>query len=77
MGGPSATDDLEQGHFTKTWLAVSRSPGATRSGRVWHHRRPAAIPAAARDSSFQDKLLKRLAEVAGIDFEGQFGTRRQ
>ena len=55
MGGSSASDDLEQGHLTQTWLAVSGSPDATRSGQVWHHHRPAPIAAAARDSSFQDR----------------------
>jgi hypothetical protein len=76
MGGPSASHVLEQGHLTQTWLAVSGSPDATRSGQVWHHHRPAPI-AAARDSSFQDRLLKQMAEVAGIDLEGQYGARRQ
>jgi NAD(P)-dependent dehydrogenase (short-subunit alcohol dehydrogenase family) len=65
MGGPSASDDLEQGHLTQTWLAVSHSPDATRSGQVWHHRRPAPIAAAARDSNFQDRLLTHLAEMTG------------
>jgi hypothetical protein len=69
MGGPSATDDLEQGHLTQTWLAVSDSPDAIRSGAVWHHRRPAPIAAAAGDSNFQDRLLKELAEKTGIDLE--------
>ena len=71
MGGPSATDDLEQGHLTQTWLAVNDSPDAIRSGQVWHHRRPAPIAAAAGDSSFQDRLLKQLAEITGIDLESQ------
>jgi NAD(P)-dependent dehydrogenase (short-subunit alcohol dehydrogenase family) len=76
MGGPSATDDLEQGHLTQTWLAVSDSPDVTRSGQVWHHRRPASVAAAARDSSFQDRLLKQLAEVTGINLDGRYGARR-
>ena len=69
MGGPSATDDLEQGHLSQAWLAVSDSPDAIRSGAVWHHRRPAPIAAAAGDSNFQDRLLKELAEKTGIDLE--------
>jgi NAD(P)-dependent dehydrogenase (short-subunit alcohol dehydrogenase family) len=69
MGGPSATDDLEQGHLTQTWLAVSDSPDAIRSGAVWHHRRPAPIADAAADSNFQDRLLNQLAEKTGIDLE--------
>ena len=70
MGGPSAPDDLDQGHLTQAWLAVSGSRDATRSGQVWHHRRPVSIAAEARDSSFQDRLLKQLAEITGIELEG-------
>ena len=40
MGGPGAPDDLEKGHLTQTWLAVSDEAAATVSGRYWHHRRP-------------------------------------
>ncbi|HEV7195437.1 MAG TPA: daunorubicin C-13 ketoreductase, partial [Pedococcus sp.] len=71
MGGPSASDDLEQGHLTQTWLAVTDSPDALRSGQVWHHRRPAPIAAAAGDSSFQDRILQQLAEKTGIVLESQ------
>ena len=71
MGGPSATDDLEQGHLTQTWLAVSDSPDALRSGQVWHHRRPAPTAAAACDRNFQDRLLNQLAEKTGVDLERQ------
>ena len=38
MGGPGAPDDLEMGHLTQTWLAVSDDPAATVSGGYWHHR---------------------------------------
>ena len=31
MGGPSASDDLEQGHLTQTWLATTDDPEAMRS----------------------------------------------
>ena len=41
MGGPSASDDLEEGHLTQTWLAISEDTQATRSGQMWHHRQPA------------------------------------
>ena len=37
---PPATTS-NKGHLTQTWLAVSGSPDATRSGQVWHHHRPA------------------------------------
>ena len=34
MGGPAATDDLEQGHSTQVWLAVSDQPEANVTGQV-------------------------------------------
>src|SRR5207344_1208219 len=45
MGGAGAPDDLEEGHLTQTWLAVSDDPAAKVSGGFWHHRqqqKPAA-----------------------------------
>jgi NAD(P)-dependent dehydrogenase (short-subunit alcohol dehydrogenase family) len=67
MGGTSATDDLEQGHLTQTWLAISSEPQATRSGQVWHHRRPAHVAPTAQDPDFQDRLLRRLAGLTGYE----------
>ena len=32
MGGPAAPDDLEEGHLTQSWLAVSDDSAATVSG---------------------------------------------
>lgn len=67
MGGPAATDDLEQGHLTQTWLAVSDDAAALDSGHVWHHRRAAPTSAAAQDHRFQDDLLAKLATLTGLD----------
>src|SRR6266852_2388406 len=39
MGGPGATDDLDAGHVTQTWLAVSDDREATTSGGYWYHQR--------------------------------------
>jgi NAD(P)-dependent dehydrogenase (short-subunit alcohol dehydrogenase family) len=66
MGGPKAPDDLEQGHLTQTWLAVSDDPAATVSGRYWHHRRPYAAATEASDPAFQDRLVARLTELTGV-----------
>ena len=68
MGGPGASDDLEQGHLTQTWLATSDDPEALRSGQVWKHRQPTAVAAAARDATFQDRLLDQLAGLASYQF---------
>lgn len=67
MGGPAATGDLEQGHLTQTWLAVSDDPAALETGHVWHHRRRAPIAAAAQDHRFQNALLAKLATMTGLD----------
>ena len=60
MGGPSAPDDLEQGHVTQVWLAVSSKPDAMGSGGYWHHQRRYAPAPAVSDVAFQDRLLDHL-----------------
>jgi NAD(P)-dependent dehydrogenase (short-subunit alcohol dehydrogenase family) len=57
MGGPGAPDDLEAGHATQVWLAVSDDPDATTSGGYWYHRGRQAAAPATRDEGFQDRLL--------------------
>jgi len=61
MGGPGATDDLEMGHLTQIWLAVSDEPAATFTSGYWYH--PAAE---VSDPGFQDQLLAKLAELTGV-----------
>ncbi len=69
MGGPNAPDDLEQGHLTQTWLAVSDDPAAKVSGGYWHHRQQRPPAPEALDPSFQDRLLNHLIELTGISLE--------
>ena len=66
MGGPSATGDLQMGHLTQTWLAVSNDAAATVSGGYWYHRQRQAPAPQARDPAFQDQLLDRLAALTGV-----------
>lgn len=66
MGGAWATDDLDLGHLTQTWLAVSDDTSATVSGRYWYHREQHAPAAAARDTAFQDHLVERLGQLTGV-----------
>ena len=66
MGGAGAPDDLEDGHRTQTWLAISDDPAATVSGHYWHHRRRDAAAKDASDRRFQDGLLSRLADITGV-----------
>jgi NAD(P)-dependent dehydrogenase (short-subunit alcohol dehydrogenase family) len=67
MGGPGATDDLEMGYRTQTWLAVSNDAAATVSGGYWYHRQRQAPARSARDPAFQDKLMDRLAALTRIE----------
>ena len=66
MGGAGAPDNLEMGHLTQTWLAVSDDSAATVTGGYWHHRKQQKPLAEALDSSFQDQLTARIAELTGI-----------
>jgi NAD(P)-dependent dehydrogenase (short-subunit alcohol dehydrogenase family) len=66
MGGPSAPDDLEEGHLTQTWLATSDEPRAKVTGRYWHHREQQTPAAEALDVNFQDRLIAKLAELTGV-----------
>jgi hypothetical protein len=66
MGGPGAPDDLELGHRTQTWLAVSDDPEAIESGGYWHHRRRRSPAPAALDESFQDALLDELTRLTSV-----------
>jgi NAD(P)-dependent dehydrogenase (short-subunit alcohol dehydrogenase family) len=65
MGGAGAPDDLEMGHLTQTWLAVSNDPAAAVSGGYWHQRKQQTPAAEALDPGFQDQLTDRLAELTG------------
>lgn len=66
MGGAGAPDDLEMGHQTQTWLAVSEDPAAKTSGGYWYHRQHSKPAAQVTDPGFQDQLMDRLAELTGI-----------
>jgi NAD(P)-dependent dehydrogenase (short-subunit alcohol dehydrogenase family) len=66
MGGAGATDDLEMGHQTQTWLAVNDDPPAAVSGRYWHHRQVQTPATVVADTGFQDQLIDTLAKLTGV-----------
>jgi NAD(P)-dependent dehydrogenase (short-subunit alcohol dehydrogenase family) len=66
MGGAAATDDLEMGYLTQTWLAVSNEAAATVSGGYWYHRQRQETAPLARDPAFQDQLMDRLTALTGL-----------
>lgn len=65
MGGPGAPDDLELGHQTQEWLAASDQPQALTSGGYWYHQQRQQPHRAVNDHTFQDQLLRTLAEETG------------
>jgi NAD(P)-dependent dehydrogenase (short-subunit alcohol dehydrogenase family) len=65
MGGPGAPDDLELGHRTQAWLAVTDDPAA-RLGAYWHHERREDPAPATLDTTFQLALLDELAAITGV-----------
>lgn len=65
MGGRGAPDDLELGHQTQVWLAVSDEPDALTSGGYWYHGRRRQPHEAVNDAGFQDALLRTLAKETG------------
>jgi NAD(P)-dependent dehydrogenase (short-subunit alcohol dehydrogenase family) len=68
MGGPSATDDLEQGYQTQAWLAASVDRAAKVSGQYLYHMRPRKPLAAARDDRRQEMLLEACERFSGVKF---------
>jgi NAD(P)-dependent dehydrogenase (short-subunit alcohol dehydrogenase family) len=67
MGGAGAPDDLDEGHRTQVWLAVSDDPAATVSGGYFYHMRPRAPNAAARDVDRQEELLDACKRFSGVE----------
>jgi NAD(P)-dependent dehydrogenase (short-subunit alcohol dehydrogenase family) len=66
MGGAGASDNLEMGHLTQTWLAVSHDSAATISGGYWYHRKQQQPAAEVSDSRFQEQLVTTLAQLTGV-----------
>lgn len=68
MGGPSASDDLQQGYETQTWLAVSNDRRATVSGCYFHHRTERRSNPQASDVMLQESFLSLCRDITGIPF---------
>lgn len=64
MGGPSATDDLAEGHLTQVWLATGED--ARVSGEYFFHLKKSKVLAAARDEGTQEKFVGICEELAGL-----------
>jgi NAD(P)-dependent dehydrogenase (short-subunit alcohol dehydrogenase family) len=66
MGGPEAPDDLDAGHRTQVWLAVSEDPAATVTGEYFYHLRLRPPNPATRNPELQEKLLDACERISGV-----------
>jgi NAD(P)-dependent dehydrogenase (short-subunit alcohol dehydrogenase family) len=67
MGGAGAPDDLDAGHRTQVWLAVSDDPAATVTGEYFYHMRHRTPNPASRDAEQQQKLLDACKCFSGVE----------
>ena len=67
MGGRGATDDLDAGHRTQVWLAISDDPAATVTGEYFYHMRTRKPNPATRDVNRQDQLLDTCKRFSGVE----------
>jgi NAD(P)-dependent dehydrogenase (short-subunit alcohol dehydrogenase family) len=66
MGGPAASDNLDEGHRTQVWLAVSDDPKTKVTGEYFYHlERRKPLPA-TRDIEKQETLLEACRQFSGI-----------
>ena len=66
MGGKSATDDLNKGPQTQTWLAVSEEPAAKVTGQYFFHKQQRKALGAAHDPAVQERLIAECERISGI-----------
>jgi NAD(P)-dependent dehydrogenase (short-subunit alcohol dehydrogenase family) len=66
MGGKGAPDDLDQGHRTQVWLAVSEDKEAKVTGRYFYHQRVEDVNPSAKDTKLQERLIDYCREVSGV-----------
>jgi len=68
MGGAEATGDLNEGHRTQVWLAVSDDTAAKVTGEYFYHMRLRKPEASTRDVERQEKLMEACREFSGVEF---------
>jgi NAD(P)-dependent dehydrogenase (short-subunit alcohol dehydrogenase family) len=69
MGGPGASDDLDQAHRTQAWLAVSDDREARVTGQYFYHLRRRDANPQARDPHLQDALIEACERLSGLKLE--------
>lgn len=76
MGGPNATDDLDQGHRTQVWLAASDDSKAAVTGEYFYHQAPRSPLPGTHGHAVQDKLLGACATLSGVNLPATAVTAR-
>lgn len=66
MGGPGASDDMEQAHVTQAWLAAGDDPKANITGQYFYHLKPLEPNPQARDPALQNRLIDICADLSGV-----------
>jgi NAD(P)-dependent dehydrogenase (short-subunit alcohol dehydrogenase family) len=66
MGGAGAPDDLDAGHRTQAWLAVSDDREAAVTGEYFYHMRRRTPNPASRDKARQEELLDACTRFSGV-----------
>jgi NAD(P)-dependent dehydrogenase (short-subunit alcohol dehydrogenase family) len=66
MGGPGATDDMQQAHLTQAWLAAGSDPKADVTGKYFYHLARMKPNPQAHDAVLQDRLVAICAEISGV-----------
>ena len=67
MGGPGAPDDLDAGHRTQVWLAVSDDPSARVTSEYFYHMRVRKPNPATRQTELQEELLDACKRFSGVE----------
>ena len=67
LGGPNATDELEDGAQTQVWLATSTDPAAQVTGRYLKRHKAIDPNPQATDVRIQEAALERLASITGVE----------
>jgi NAD(P)-dependent dehydrogenase (short-subunit alcohol dehydrogenase family) len=67
MGGPGATDDLDAGHRTQVWLAVSDDSAAKVTGDYFYHMKARKPNPATRNTDRQEMLLQACKRFSGVE----------
>jgi len=67
MGGAGAPDDLDAGHRTQVWLAVSDDQAAMVTGEYFYHMRRRTPNPASRNAELQQRLLDACQRFSGVE----------